>query len=241
MINCLNKYMAAGLKEQGLKKKVIVLGLEDVLVPGKVVKKVNGKEVEKILKNLKKLHKKIPRFQYFLVSGLREKQAKKLAKKYNLDKYFEEQNMYFVTEKYIWEKKEIDKKLYMQNIEKNERFKDEFFKQYVIDLLEKELKIGKHEMLYIGHDVWSEGFYTHRFSKIDFALIKSSYSHLDEKKEFLVKGLTYIERKWKDVKKLIEGKNPKPDYSGLEKFVYNTMKEALFKGTKMEGISKIAK
>ncbi|MFH0714797.1 MAG: hypothetical protein V1847_04010 [Candidatus Diapherotrites archaeon] len=45
------------MKPEELKKKVLIFGLEDVLVPGAIEKKVKMKDVYEILKNLKALEK----------------------------------------------------------------------------------------------------------------------------------------------------------------------------------------
>lgn len=227
-------------KESCLAKKCLVFGFEDVLVPGSIEKDLKLNDVLEILKNLKKLEEKFPRFRFFAITGYSADEALKRLEKYGLKEFFPEGRLFFVNKEYLAGREEIDRKLYEQNLKKNPEFKDEYFKQVVIEEIQKKFDYKPEEMVFVGHDLWTEGYYTLRFSKIDFALIRSAHSSLGEKKAGEIKNLIYIERDWKDIEKLVKGEFPKPDYALLEKFVLNKMKEKLFEGTQLGTLSKIS-
>lgn len=226
-----------GISEKQLKKRVIFFGLEDVLVPGRVDESIDLKEVQKILSKISGLAKKFKGFHIVLITGYSEKKAKEKIKHFGLGKFFPPEKIFWVTQKYIDSKADIDKQLYLQKIKKDPCFKDEYFKQKIIQEIGEKLGARKEEMLFICHDVWSEGFYTRRFSGIDFALISSAHSRLDKKEERRINGLTYIERKWADVRELLIGKKPKPSYEYLDNYVHDTIKEEFF-GDKLEKLGR---
>ncbi|MFH0714798.1 MAG: hypothetical protein V1847_04015 [Candidatus Diapherotrites archaeon] len=138
-------------------------------------------------------------------------------------------------------KTEVDRKLYDEHLAKNPAFKDEYFKQQTIEQIVKTLGMQKEEVQLVGNDVWTEGFYTRRFSGVDFALIRTAHSALGERKKEEVSKLVYIDRKWKDIESLLKGEKPKPSLEGLDKFVYQTMRDKLFEGTQIGGMAKLAK
>lgn len=233
--------MAAIKSEKDLAKKCLILGLEDVLIPGKLDKSVKMKNVFSILKKLKALEKKFPRFRFFAITGFSANEALKRLEKYGLKEYFPEGRIYFVNTKYLAGREDIDRQLYERNIKENPEFKDEYFKQVIIEEIAAQYNYSKEEMLLLGHDLWTEGYYTFRFSKIDFALLRSAHSSLGERKSEEIKGINYIDRAWGDIEKLLKGETARPDYSMLDRFVINKMKEKLFEGTKLGALSKIAK
>jgi len=232
----------AGIKSGAqLAKKCLIFGLEDVLIPGKLDKNVKMKNVFSILKKLKGLEEKFPKFRFFAITGYSANEAFKRLEQFKLGEYFPEGRVYYVNQKYLSGREDIDRQLYEKKISENPEFKDEYFKQVIIEEIEAQYNYSKEEMVLVGHDLWTEGYYTMRFSKIDFALIRSAHSSLGERKPDEIKGINYIERNWADIERLLKAELPKPDYAMLDKFVINKMKEKLFEGTKMGALSKIAK
>ncbi|MDO8537303.1 MAG: hypothetical protein Q7S21_00300 [archaeon] len=223
------------LNAEKLKKKAIFFGFEDVLVPGKVDKNIDLNEVKKILSNLQTLQNKF-NLHVVVISGYSQKIGEKKLKEFSLEKFFNPDFVFFVSKNYLSSMQEIDRKRYEVAIKKDPNYKDEYFKQYVIQKFSKDHNISKKQMIYIGHDVWVEGFYTRRFSQIDFALIKSAYSQRGEKAQEPIKHLFYIQRKWKDIQKLLTLDELKAEYSQLDNYVTTVMKEKLFEGTKLEGL-----
>lgn len=227
----------AGLDTQKLEKKCLILGLEDVLVPGKVEKKVNGKEVKEILSNLEKLEKAVPDFHFFISSGHSEQNALDLMKKNGLEKWFSKERCFFVTPEYVEEKEDVDKNLYKKYVEKDPLFKDEFIKQKVVEKLIEKYHFSKEQMVLVGHDLWFAAFYTTRFSGIDFALIKSAFSVRHEKESALVKGLVYISRTWSDIRKLLSGGFPKAEYAFLNAHIQSLLQKELLSRETMEKLA----
>ncbi|MDD5163943.1 MAG: hypothetical protein PHD95_07115, partial [Candidatus ainarchaeum sp.] len=74
------------LNDAQLKKKAVFFGLDNVLVPGEVDSKVNAKEVEKILKNLRELQKNCKNFFWGIVSGYTKEKGLEKLKKHGLEK-----------------------------------------------------------------------------------------------------------------------------------------------------------
>ncbi len=220
---------------------MVLFGLEDVLVPGKVEQKLPMEKVYALLQQLKSLEEKDSKFHMVLVTGCSEKEALKKIGEFKLNEYFRPENIHFVNQRYIESKEIVDQELYLKRVKENPSFKDEYFKQTIIQSCEKQFSCGKEGMVFIGHDVWTEGYYTMLFSGIDFVLIRSAHSHLDEKMAQELSCITYIDRDWKDVKKVIEGKIvPSKELGCLTKYAQKKLSEELFKGTQLEGLAKLS-
>ncbi len=214
------------LPEKQLKKKIIFLGLENILTAGEVCKKVDRKAVEEILNNLQELEKE-GLIKLILITGLQKEKALEKISKSDLGRFFKKENIYCVTREHINSKAEIDRKRHLFQLDKDPWFNDRFFKQHVIKkFIEKGLP--KEEMLLIGHDIWTDAFYTARFSGIDFALVKEALSERGNKSKKIIKGLLYIKRDWKDLRKLLFGKFKRPDCRLLESYIYSELKQQLF-------------
>jgi hypothetical protein len=230
-------YLTA-VNESDLKKKVVFFGFEDVLVPGKVEKNIDSKKVTEILTNLQELKKSVPAFHFYLMTGHRQEQAEKKLKEFGLDKFFKKENTLFVTDDYVEDKAKVDRERYAENLAKDPKFKDEYFKQVTINELKKELGVSEEEMVLICHELVSEAFYTMRFSKIDFAVIESAQSYLNKKFDEKIKGLTYIKREWPDIKKILLGEKGKPDLTAFEKLIFKKLKESLMDTQSIKVIGK---
>lgn len=228
--------LVAGIDSKKLEKTTLILGLEDVLVPGQIDPKIKIKDVKQILQNLVLLEQKVPGFRFFIITGYTREKGVELLKKHGLYSFCSEQNCFFVTPEYLASKEPVDRELHEKALQKDPNFKDEFLKQITIDKLSQEYHIPKSKMVLIGHDLWFGGFYTMRFSQIDFALIRSALSLRHEKYETPIKGLTYINRTWADIKKLLLGKFPKADYSFLNAFVDNFLRKELISPQTMGAI-----
>ncbi len=216
-------------------KKLVLFGLEDTLVPGNVETKFNMKPVYDILENLKTLSVEKLDFHFGIVSGLPNEFAMKKINEFKLDEFFEKEMIFTVDEQYLNLKSEEDRQIYDVKISQNPQFKDEYFKQKIIQSCLEKFSIQKKQAAFIGHDIWTEGFYTMRFSGIDFVLISSSYSHSDKLLNEKVQGINYIQRRWSDVEKLIMGKFPDSDYSKLNKYVHDKVYAHLFDGQGLVG------
>jgi hypothetical protein len=215
-----------------MQKSLVFLGLEDVLIPGKVDQGIDSTEVKFILEKLREESHPI------LLTGYSEEIALEKIEKYELGQYFHKDDIFTVDKAYIETKEEEDKKRYFGFIEKDPFFKDEYFKQTVIERFSTEKGIPKGEMVLIGHDLWFDGFYTMRFSKIDFALIESANSLRGEKSDKIIEGVTYINRTWEEVKRLLQGEREPADLKALNKFVFDFLKKQMMDPNYMKVVGK---
>ncbi len=142
-----------------------------------------------------------------------------------LHPYFDKEHFLCVDEEYISSKAEVDQKLHRDGLEKDPHFIDSYFKQGAIQKVLSEKKIPLKNALLLGDDLWVDGYYTMRFSKIDFALFEENL--LDRGKSIQpISGLAYFKLEFDSVKSLIE-KFPKVDNSALDKYVFESMKKVL--------------
>ncbi|MBS3057478.1 MAG: hypothetical protein J4415_02510, partial [Candidatus Diapherotrites archaeon] len=121
------------IPEQQLKKHALVFCLDNVLIPGDIAQKINRNEIEEILQNLREMELRYKNFRVFAVSGAKAREAKGIIAENGLNAYFDDANIFGVTQSYIDSKEAIDKERYKIELQKNPRFRDEFFKQYAID------------------------------------------------------------------------------------------------------------
>lgn len=219
--------LVAGIDPKKLKKTCILFGFEDVLVPDGVSGSFGQKPVLEILKNLAELEKKVSGFHFALLTGLHEGKGEARIADAKLNEYFSSEKIFMVDQSYLDSKSPVDLDLYQKNIEKDPNFKDEYFKQTIIDKISSTYNVPKEKMVYVGNDLLFAAFYTSRYSKIDVALIKDSVSLRGEKIDQPIKGLVYINRNWKDIQKLLLGKFPAVDYTELIKFIQKWLEKQL--------------
>lgn len=225
-----------------LVRKALVFGLEDTLIPGKVDKNIDLLEVKKILNNLHELEKRDDTdFNLILVSGLPKEEMLEKLSKYKLEGFFKDKNVYGVAQSYLKQMDPVDKTRYDDSLSKDPDYKDEYYKQYVIKNLINEKQYKKKDVLYIGHDVWVEGYYTRRFNGIDFALIKQAFSRHNIRQSNLLKGLLYVRREWPAIKNLLLGKHQAPDYSLLDKYIEEHLRQHLLGSTALSKYIKLPK
>ena len=206
-------------------KKLIVLGFEDVLVPGKVVDKVNEEKVKEILKELSLLEKE-GKIKLVLAAGIKKGIREKKLAEHGLKWFFKEKNIHHAHEKYISKREEIDQKRHKEAVEKNPAYDDEYLKVQVVQHLIEE-GTAKEEIVFFGHDLMSDAYYLKRYCGIDCALLKKHLSFRNEKTD-LVKGLIYVNLDWEDFKKVIYGKKKAETYALLEHRVFAVLKKEIF-------------
>lgn len=215
------------IRGEQLQKTHLFFGFEDVLVPGTVNRDINPVKVRLALEKLRILEDK-GMLNFYLISSHIQKIAMKEIADSGLKDFFKRQSVYCVTPGYVNKKSQVDRERFKEQLAQNIEFKDEFLKQKTFErFLKKGVK--PERMLFIGHDLLTDAYYTYRFSHIEFAMVEKSLSYHHQKVEQKVPGLTYIDLGWDDLKRAITGSLPKPDYSGLEKFVYLKLRNELFK------------
>ncbi|MBI2529619.1 MAG: hypothetical protein HYW05_00565 [Candidatus Diapherotrites archaeon] len=223
------------IPEQQLKKHALVFCMDNILIPGDIAQKINKGAIEEILQNLHEMETRYKNFHVFVVSGAKTEEAKGIISENGLNSYFNDANILGVTQAYVDSKEPIDKERYGIELQKNPRFRDEFFKQYAIDkeIIEKR-GIPRENILLICHDLLTDAFYTLRFSQVDFALVKGalSYRHLPIKE--VIKGLVYLNMNWKEFRKLLTGKSKKGNTKFLESYVYSRLQKDVIGGFEID-------
>jgi len=224
------------IPKKSIKKTSIFLLLQNVLVPGSILKSV-PKETAKAMEFLQKLQKD-GLVELFLIVGQLKEPGSKVLEKSSFARAFSEKNIFFVTQDYINSKEPFDKERHLASLEKDPGFIDEFFKQKVIlDLIEKG-RVKRESSVLIAHDMWLDGFYTSRFSKIDFVLLKESLSEKNVPVTENIRWLNVISFTEKDLVNVILSKLPAPDLALLETRIFNRMNRELLSGTDFSGLVK---
>ena len=226
------------LSRENIAKKNLFITPEDILIKGEINREIDKGKTETIMGYLKDMQEK-GWINLFLVTGLHDEKGKEMLEENGLYEFFRKENCFYVTKSYIHSKEEIDKQRHLQNLEQDPDFVDEYFKQKILmDLFEKG-SINRNNTILIGHDVWFDGFYSMRFSKVDFILIEKSLSDRNRPIPEKIQGLNYMDFSQADLKKLILGKFPEADLRYLENYSFNTLKEQLFKKGELNKIIKL--
>lgn len=174
----------------------------------------------------------------FFLSGFHKNVVLEKIKKSFFNDFFSEDTFFCVDDSYIAGKEETDAKLHKDNLEKDSYFRDAYFKQTIINSKLKELSLEPKDVLLLGNDIWVDGYYTMKFSKVDFALFKDNLMDRGKPAE-PISGLAYYTLDFDSVKLLLEN-FPKVDFSALDKYVFNTMKDVLLKDVDFSGVVKKA-
>ncbi len=213
-----------------LAKTCIAFLLEDILFPGKVNPNVDMKIVQAELKKMQKFAKLHSEFCWIGVSGLKVEVCLDKIKQHGLQNFFPDEKVFAVNDAYILKMEEIDKGLYDKKCENDSECKDEYFRQVALQEFIQKEKIPPEKMLLVGHDYWFDGFYTRRFSKIDFALVQSALTSKGHLAQEHVQGLWYINLDWNEIQPILEGKVSPPQYKYLDAFVVSSISKELFGG-----------
>ncbi|MDO8624730.1 MAG: hypothetical protein Q7R47_01505 [Candidatus Diapherotrites archaeon] len=209
-----------GLDAKSLQKTVLVFGLDDVVVAGRVHSTVDSTQVKKVLENLGKLAKKFPFFHFFVVSGYQKEITLQKLGLAGLTSFFPEQNIRFVSQEYLDSKESMDREIYDSELAKDPLFKDEYFKQKEIEKIATELGVPMEKIVFVGHDLFFDAYYSQRFSKVDFVLVKESLSNQHKRVDRIIKGLNYIHLDWNDLRDVLLGKFPPADCMQLRNFIH---------------------
>lgn len=165
------------------------------------------------------------KIEFYILSGHHAPIAQKKLAEGELHNYFDKEHFLSVDEEYILGKAEVDQNLHREGLKKDPHFIDSYFKQIAIQKVLAAKKLLPKDALLFGDDLWVDGYYTMRFSKIDFALFEENL--LDRGKSVQpISGLAYFKLEFDSVKSLVE-KFPKVDYSALDKYVFESMKKVL--------------
>jgi hypothetical protein len=204
-------------------KKLCFIELEGVLSDfGKY--SPSKDKVKNFLNELSSFCKK-NKIELFLISGHGAGVAEKRLRELGLGAYFDEKHFLHVSEEYISKKAESDAKLHRDGLEKDPNFVDTYFKQVAIQNVLSNKKLLAGDALLLSDDLWVDGYYTTRFSKIDFALFEDNLLDRGKSAE-RISGLAYFNLDFSSVKILLEN-FPQVNYSALDKYVFEAMKKVL--------------
>jgi len=204
-------------------KKICFIELEGVLTHFGDYKP-DQKRVLKFLDTLCRFLKK-NKINIYIISGHHEPIAIQKKSVLKFPKYIPLENFLFVDEEYIKNKAEMDHTLHRQNLSKDPEFVDTFFKQIVIQKILKEKKLSAKDALLLSDDIWVDGYYTTRFSKVDFAILSENV--VDRGKKINpISGLAYFSLDFDSVKCLLIN-FPVVDTSALDLYVFEEMKKVL--------------
>ncbi|MDD4251208.1 MAG: hypothetical protein PHX27_03385 [Candidatus ainarchaeum sp.] len=172
--------------------------------------------------------------ELFLISGLHEKVVLKKFENSFLKEFITKEHFFFVTDEYISLKHESDEQLHIDNLKNNEFFVDSFFKQTIISKLLAEKNISPNESILFCNDVWVDGYYTTKFSKSNFVIFENNITDRGKKID-KINGLIYFNF----------DSNPNElfgelviDYSSLNKYVFDVMKDVLLKDVDFSKLKK---
>jgi hypothetical protein len=171
-----------------------------------------------------------------LVSGHHSSVASQLLKKSKLHSFFSKNNFFCVSDEYISKKADADKKLHLDALAKDPGFVDSYFKQVLIQEKLVELNLLQKDVLLLSDDVWVDGYYTTRFSNVDFAIFEGNICDRG-KKVSRIQGLAYFNFDFSSVESLLRD-FPVVDYSFLDRYVFNEMKKVLVGESVQDSIRK---
>ena len=225
------------LNAKNAKKRFLFFVPEDVLFSGPVNGSISFEKNLGVLEFLKDLESK-GIVELFLICGRERAKASDEIAKNGLDRFLRKENIFFITDSYLNSKEEVDRERYVSNLEKDPGFIDEFFKQRVIMDLNASGTVSREECVLIGHDLWFDGFYTSRFSGIDFALIRESLSERHVPSQDIPKWIHCIDFTIFDFTSLILGKQPKQDTKMLETYIFRKLSRELVDPKELAGMVK---
>ncbi|MEK6958419.1 MAG: hypothetical protein AABW59_00055 [archaeon] len=205
-------------------KKLCFVEMEGVLLSSGAYAADGGKAKDFIgaLYNFCKSNK----IELYLISGFHEPVAHKKFESSYLSKIFDKSHFICVDEKYICSKAEQDQKIHREKLLVDPEFCDSYHKQVMIKEMLAKNNLSPGEALLLADDFWVDGYYSVRFSKIDFAIFEENM--LDRGKPFSerIQGMAYFTLDFDSAKLLLEN-FPKVDLKYLDKFVFETMKNLL--------------
>ncbi len=211
------------------RKSVVVLGLEDVLVPGKICPDLDMKGVHRFLRHLQKYARE-KGIQVYLITGYTEAVCRQKLNKFGLEKYFPREKVFAVHSGYLNQMQPIDRAIYDKRCAEDAFCKDEYYRQVELQALMKREGFTPTQIVLVGHDYWFDGFYTRRFSQVDVAFIENGLSVRGKPTSERIGGVWYIRKGFPDLKKIIEGKTKAPNYASLDTWVGINLTEELLGG-----------
>lgn len=221
-----------------LAKKAVVFLLEGVLLLDRN-EKDSADTINEWLSALKDYQKKHPGLETYLVTGHTDAHCRTLMEGTGLDSFFPASHVWAVNESYLKSRDPIDRERYDERCKVDPMHRDEYFRQVKILEMMKTKGLSATQVLLVGHDYWFDGFYTRRFSHVDMAFVEGALSSQGKPVPEKLQGLWYISRSFEDLKKIIDGKAPAPNYNFLDTFINITLSEQLFGGKGLPQLKRV--
>jgi len=199
--------------------KQIYFGLFDVLIKGKLNKKPNTSYLSDLVE-----FSKDNNLELYLITGLDSKISETIIEENQLLAYFKKENIIDVAEKYYDSLNEIDKELKLKAKEQNPNYSDEYYKVFYFNEI---FKGKKEEVLFIGHDIWTDVYYLHKYSNINTVILKDTLSNNHAPNLIEIKDLNVVDSSFEEIKEYIV--NPKEfKYSYLNSYAEKLLYKEIF-------------
>ncbi|MFA5746146.1 MAG: hypothetical protein WCX82_03785 [archaeon] len=200
-------------------KTKIGFGLFDVLIKGKMNHKPDTSFMSELVDYAKENKKEL-----FLITGLDEEKGEKIIQEQGINSYFDSKSIHHIKEDYYSTLSDIDRELKKEAKEKDPDYADEYYKVYFFNNL---FKYPKEEALFIGHDIWVDAYYLHKYSNINSILLKETLSNNHAPNITEIKDLNIIEPTFEDIKNYIINKK-EFKYSSLDSYANKLLYSEIF-------------
>ncbi len=198
--------------------KHFYFGMFDVLITGRLNKKPDTSYLSQLVEFAKD-----EKIQLYLMTGLDASVSEEIVTENNLNAYFPSKNIICISDSYFKYLSEMDKELKTQEKEKCQCYSDEYFKVYYFN---NQFNLPKQKALFVGHDVWADAYYLHKFSQVNSVLLRCTLSHNHLSAIPAIKNLNIIDPTIECIKDYLLNEK-QFDYSALcsyaDKFLYNEM------------------
>jgi hypothetical protein len=152
----------------------------------------------------------------FIISEFKENYSNEILSKFNLNVSLKK-NIISVSKDYIDSLKDLDKEIKEKEFNENYKFCDKYFKVFYFNNIFKE---NKKNLLFVCCDLLTEGYYSKKYSNIDFVILKQFISFNNKKIDVSKFKDNFIINNLEDIKKHLK-KNTKFNYLNLFNFVNN--------------------
>jgi hypothetical protein len=207
-------------------KRVVFFPLENILIPGPFVEKVDVSKTNDFLNAFSVFAKKNG-ISFFLLSAYPEAIAAEKISEYKLGRFFPKENVYAVNENYLNEMQPIDRSRYDAKLKTNPSCTDEYYRQVAMLEIMKTHTYAKEDCVLVGSDYWFDGFYTRRYAQVDVAFVESFLSSRGKPIAEKISGLWYFSLEMNAFTPFVKGTAPPPRYQSLETWASLTLTEEL--------------
>lgn len=199
--------------------KYLFFGLFDVLIKGKLDIKPNTSYLSDLVEFSKEKN-----IEVYLITGVSKEQSEIILKETGIDSYFKKENIIDISNDYYESLNEIDRELKKQAKEKESNYADEYFKVYYFNSVFKGVK---EEILFIGHDIWMDTLYLHKYSGINSILLKETLLNNNAPNLIEIKGLNVVDSNFEMIKDYLINKK-EFNYDSLESYANKLLYNEIF-------------